>query len=136
FSLRLSSLFNCLISLWSAWRCRLASNSCSRELINPRSASAFQAFTCSTYRPFARQYSLNSASFKLAVSSTVANLASADQCSEVGLLPGTGRPCCLALSRQLYKVCSPIPSILDTSATVIFEGGNNLLKINCLRSSL
>src|SRR5690606_16842803 len=61
-----------------------------------------QLFTCSTNKPFSRQYSFNWASLKEAVSITVASFASADHWSVLfGLGPGTARPRNRASLRQL-----------------------------------
>ncbi len=92
------------------------------------------AYISATYSPLLRQYALSSVSDSLLVSMMVASLASLDQLSGVFLFPGMGCPCSRALLRQLYRVCNPMPSLLATSATLLFIGGDSLLNMVCFLS--
>ena len=77
--------------------------------ILPSIHAGFQALTCSGYKPFVRQYSLNSISVNVDVSKTTENFSSFDHLSDE-LTFDTLKPDVLNRFCQLYGVEILIPS--------------------------
>src|SRR5487761_2662635 len=90
---------------------------------NAPSQALRQAFTCSGYKPFARQYSDNSATVRGAVSSTTPNLALEVQTSAFRPSPGAATPASSASLRHAYSVPSVTPCSFDNDGIVAFSGG-------------